>query len=61
MSVFLDAGRVAPRFSDLGSGRFTTAYGIGLALHTLTSTFTRIELARTADGNSLVLSFGPSF
>jgi AAA family ATP:ADP antiporter len=61
MSLFLDAGTVARRPSDLGSGRFTKTYGAGLTLHTLTSTLARIEIARTPDGPSLLLSFGPSF
>ena len=34
---------------------------LGLTLHTLTATLTRIEVARTPDGTSLMLSFGPSF
>jgi AAA family ATP:ADP antiporter len=61
MSLFLDAGTVARRAGDLGSGRFTRTYGVGLTLHTLTSTLTRFEVARTPDGTSLLLSFGPSF
>jgi hypothetical protein len=32
-----------------------------MTLHTLTSTITRIELARTAEGTGLLLSFSPSF
>ena len=57
----LDAGTVAGRGGDLGRDGFTTTYGVGVALHTLTSTITRIEVARTPEGPSLVLSFGPSF
>jgi outer membrane protein assembly factor BamA len=61
MALFLDAGKVTARAEDLASGRFTKTYGVGLTLHTLTATLTRIEVARTPDGTSLMLSFGPSF
>ena len=61
MALFLDAGRVSPAASDLATGRFTRTYGIGVTLHTFTSTLTRMEVARTPQGTALVLSFGPSF
>jgi AAA family ATP:ADP antiporter len=61
MALFLDAGKVAPEFSDLGLSDMKKTYGVGLSLHTFTSTVTRIELARTPDGNSIGLSFSPSF
>jgi outer membrane protein assembly factor BamA len=61
MALFLDAGKVTARASDLASGGLTRTYGIGLTLHTVTATLTRIEVARTPDGTSLMLSFGPSF
>src|SRR5688572_14936265 len=61
MALFLDAGKVSARADDLASRGFTRTYGVGVTLHTLTSTLTRIEVARTPDGTSLVLSFGPSF
>jgi outer membrane protein assembly factor BamA len=61
MALFLDAGKVAARASDLDLSGLTKTYGIGISLHTLTSTVTRIEVARTAEGNSLGFSFSPSF
>jgi AAA family ATP:ADP antiporter len=61
MALFLDAGKVASRVKGLDFDDLKKSYGIGLTLHTLTSTITRIELARTGEGNSLALSFGPSF
>ena len=61
MALFLDAGQVASRAADFGIGKFTKTYGVGLTLHTLTASVTRINLARTAEGNSLVFSFSPSF
>lgn len=61
MALFLDAGTLAPRFGDLGSEGFKTSYGIGLSVHTPTSTVTRIEVARTAEGMKLVFAFSPSF
>jgi ATP:ADP antiporter, AAA family len=61
MSLFLDAGKVAARADDLDQGSFTKSYGIGLSIHTPTSTMVRLELARTREGMSVGLSFGPSF
>jgi AAA family ATP:ADP antiporter len=61
MALFLDAGRVAGRAQDLDSRGFKKTYGVGMTVHTLTSTVTRIELARTAEGTSMLLSFSPSF
>lgn len=61
MALFVDAGKVAARSRDLDLRSLTTTYGIGVSFHTPTSTAVRIELARTPDGNSLVLAFGPSF
>ncbi len=61
MALFMDAGKVASRFGDLDLRDLKKSYGIGMSVHTPISTVTRIELARTSEGNSLVLSFSPSF
>ena len=61
MALFLDAGTVAARVRDLGDQDVKKSYGIGMSLHTPSSTVTRIELARTSEGMSLGLSFSPSF
>ena len=61
VALFLDAGKVSARASDLTHGSFTKTYGVGVTLHTFTSTLARMEVARTPEGTSLVLSFGPSF
>jgi outer membrane protein assembly factor BamA len=61
MALFLDAGQVAPRAADFDWGSFKKTYGIGLTLHTLTASVTRIDLARTPAGNSVVFSMSPSF
>ncbi len=61
MALFLDAGQVAGRLDAFAWREFRTTYGVGLSLHAPTSTVTRIEVARTREGTSLVLSFGPSF
>jgi outer membrane protein assembly factor BamA len=61
MAIFLDAGQVAPRAADFAIGQFKKTYGIGLTLHTMTTSVTRIDLARTPEGNSVVFSFSPRF
>jgi hypothetical protein len=61
MALFIDAGQVAPRVRDLDFRNFRTTYGLGMSLHTPTSTVIRIEVARTREGTSLILSLSPSF
>ena len=61
MALFLDAGQVAPRAASFSISRFTKTYGIGLTLHTMTIAVTRIDLARTPEGKSVVFSFSPRF
>ena len=61
MALFLDAGKVTAHSRDLDLRNLTATYGIGASFHTPTSTIVRIELARTPDGSSLLMSFGPSF
>jgi AAA family ATP:ADP antiporter len=61
MAVFLDAGKVAARASELDLDGWRKTYGIGMNVHTLTSTVMRIEFAKTAEGKSLLFSFSPSF
>jgi len=61
MALFMDSGTVAARVSDLNWRDMKQSYGVGLTLHTFTSTVTRLELARTDDGVSLGISFSPNF
>jgi AAA family ATP:ADP antiporter len=61
MALFMDAGMVAPRFSDIDVQELRKTYGIGMSFHTPISTVTRIEVARTSEATSLVFSFSPSF
>ena len=61
MALFVDAGKVAPRARDLDLKDLKKSYGLGMSLHTPMTTMTRIEVARTSEGTSLVFSFSPSF
>jgi outer membrane protein assembly factor BamA len=61
MALFVDAGKVAPRAADLDLRDLKKTYGLGISLHTPSTTVTRIEVARTGEGTSLVFSFSPSF
>jgi ATP:ADP antiporter, AAA family len=61
LTLFADAGTVAPRFADLDLRDLKHSYGVGVTLHTFERTITRIELARTRDGMGLSFSFSPSF
>jgi len=61
MALFIDAGHVAPRFTDLNVSEFRKTYGLGVSFHTPVSTVTRVEVARTRESTALVFSFSPSF
>ena len=61
MSLFVDAGQVAPRFSNIDFKNFRKTYGVGMSFHTPISTVTRIEVARSSEATSLLFSFSPSF
>jgi AAA family ATP:ADP antiporter len=62
MALFLDAGKVAARWSDVDLDDLKKSYGIGIRFHTATATVLRFELARTRDeGTGLIFAFGPVF
>jgi AAA family ATP:ADP antiporter len=62
MALFVDAGKVAARWSDVGLEGLRRSYGIGVRFHTPAATVMRVEVARTRDeGTSLILAFGPAF
>jgi outer membrane protein assembly factor BamA len=61
MALFADAGSVASHVSDFDWHDMKHSYGVGISLHTFTTTVTRLELARTGDGMSVGVSFSPSF
>jgi hypothetical protein len=52
VAVFGDAGNVAHRFADLNLDR--TSYGVGLRLHTTTTTVARMDVAHGEEGWRLV-------
>jgi outer membrane translocation and assembly module TamA len=61
MALFMDAGKVTSRFTDLGWSNLKTSYGIGASIHTPLATILRMEYARSREGSGLILSFSPSF
>ena len=61
MALFMDAGTVAPRVADLSWRDMKKSYGVGMTVHTFSSTVARIDVARTSNGISVGLSFSPSF
>ncbi len=61
MALFIDAGKVAAKASDLDFRDFRKTYGLGMSFHTVASTVMRVELARTKEGPSLGISFSPTF
>ncbi|MEQ1757691.1 MAG: BamA/TamA family outer membrane protein [Vicinamibacterales bacterium] len=61
MAVFVDAGKVTARRADLNFKNLEVSRGIGVRIHTPSATVTRLEVARSHEGTSLILSFSPSF
>ncbi len=61
MAIFVDAGKVAARRADLDFRNLEVSHGIGFRVHTPSATVTRVELARSREGTSLVVAFSPSF
>jgi hypothetical protein len=55
LAAFLDAGNVAPRFGGLDLSK--RSIGIGARLHSKRQTYGRVDLARSAEGWRLLLSF----
>ena len=47
-ALFVDAGNVAPRMSELDLQQ--TSYGVGVRVHTPQSTFARVDLAKSREG-----------
>jgi len=58
-ALFMDAGNVASRYSDLNLDK--TSYGAGLRLHTETTTLARLDVARGAQGWHAVFSTSEPF
>ena len=58
-ALFMDAGNVASRYSDLNLDK--TSYGAGLRLHTETTTLARLDAARGAQGWHVTFSTSEPF
>jgi hypothetical protein len=58
-AVFVDAGNVAPRASDLNLKK--TSYGAGLRVHSATSTIGRLDVAHGREGWSLFFRMNDPF
>jgi outer membrane translocation and assembly module TamA len=62
LAFFYDAGKVAPRTSDLDFKNLKDNYGIGLRFHGPAATPLRVELARSRESSlSLIFSSSASF
>jgi outer membrane protein assembly factor BamA len=61
-AIFYDAGRVAPRFGDLGLDNLESDYGIGFRFGTRNGVFLRVEGAfGSSGGKHFILRFGHVF
>ena len=62
MAFFYDAGKVAPRTSDIDFKHLKDDYGVGIRFHGPFATPLRVELARSRESSmSLVFSSSASF
>jgi hypothetical protein len=61
-AIFYDAGRVAPRFADLGFNDLESDYGIGFRFGTRNGVFLRVEGAfGSSGGKHFILRYGHVF
>ena len=60
MAVFYDAGKVAPRRSDLDFSDLKTSVGAGIRFHGPRTTAMRFEIARSREGWRLIVGFSPA-
>ena len=61
-AIFYDAGRVAPRFGDLGFDGLESDYGIGFRFGTRNGVFLRVEGAfGSSGGKHFILRYGHVF
>lgn len=61
LAFFYDAGKVAPRFSDLGFSHLKSDAGVGIRFHGPGVTVLRVDLARGNEGWNLVFSASAPF
>jgi outer membrane translocation and assembly module TamA len=59
--AFVDAGKVAPRTSDLDLKDLKTDYGFGVRFHAPLATVVRVDVARSTEGTRLVFAASPVF
>jgi outer membrane protein assembly factor BamA len=60
-AVFVDAGKVTARRTDLDFNGLKTDYGFGARFHGPFSTALRLDLARSREGTRLVVATSPAF
>jgi hemolysin activation/secretion protein len=61
MALFVDAGKVAPRRSDLTLSGLKTDVGLGVRFHGATITAVRLEVARSREGWRAVVATSAPF
>ena len=61
LAIFGDAGRVAPRRSDLDLKDLKTSAGFGFRFNTFRSVFLRIDVGFSNEGTRIYFKFGPAF
>ena len=61
MALFVDAGTVAARASDLEFGELKTDYGVGFRFGTRENLILRFDIGRGSEGTRYFVKFGPAF
>ena len=61
LAIFGDAGRVAPRRSDIDLKDMKTSAGFGFRFNTFRSVFLRIDVGFSNEGTRIYFKFGPAF
>ena len=61
LAIFGDAGKVAPRRSDLDLSNLKTSAGFGFRFNTFRSVFLRVDVGFSNEGTRIYFKFGPAF
>ena len=61
LAIFGDAGKVAPRRSDIDFSNLKTSAGFGFRFNTFRSVFLRVDVGFSNEGTRIFFKFGPAF
>jgi outer membrane protein assembly factor BamA len=61
LALFIDAGQVAPRLTDIDFADLQKSYGFGFRFNTSKSVFMRVDVGLSKEGRQVFLKFNRAF